>query len=155
VSSTYRMAVTGRVKASPSEVFKIVTDPAMHVEIDGSGMLEAAPEAKTLEAAGDTFEMAMDRESLGDIPMGKYKVLNTVTRIVPDSLLEWNVGTAEHGAYGHLYGWEITAVSGEETEVTNYCDWSAISEEARHRFPIVPREMMERSVAKLVALASA
>jgi hypothetical protein len=39
------MAVSARVKASPSEVFRIVTDPSRHVEIDGSGMLEAAPGA--------------------------------------------------------------------------------------------------------------
>jgi hypothetical protein len=152
VSSEYRMAVTGKVSATPSEVFLIVTDPNMHVEIDGSGMLEAAPEATRLKAAGDTFEIAMDRESLGDIPMGKYKVLNTVTRIVPNELLEWNVGSREHGAYGHLYGWEIAAVSADESQVTNYCEWSGISEAARDRFPIVPREMMEKSVEKLTAL---
>ena len=33
----------------------------MHVEIDGSGMLEAAPGSRRLEAPGDTFEMEMDR----------------------------------------------------------------------------------------------
>jgi hypothetical protein len=96
--------------------------------------------------------MAMDREPLGDIPMGKYQVLNTVTRIVPDALLEWNVGTAEHGPFGHLYGWEIATVDGA-TQVTNYCDWSKISEEARDRFPIIPEAMMEQSVARLIALA--
>jgi hypothetical protein len=154
VSSAYRLAVTGRAKTSPAEIFRIVTDPEMHVEIDGSGMLEAAPDSKRLAAAGDTFEMAMDRESLGDIPMGKYKVLNTVTRIVPNSLLEWNVGSAEHGPFGHVYGWEISAVNGDETEFTNYCDWTEISEEIRDRFPIVPREMMEQSVANLTALAT-
>jgi hypothetical protein len=84
--------------------------------------------------------------------MGKYTVLNIVTRIVPDSLLEWNVGSAEHGPYGHVYGWEINAVGPDETEVTNYCDWTEIPEEARDRFPIVPRPMMEKSVENLVAL---
>jgi hypothetical protein len=152
VSNTNRLAVSGQVKASPSEVFLIVTDPAMHVKIDGSGMLVTALDSTRLEAPGDTFEMAMDRESLGDIPMGKYQVLNTVTRIVPDSLVEWNVGTAEHGAFGHLYGWEISAVDGG-TQVTNYCDWNNISEEARDRFPIVPQTMMEQSVGRLIALA--
>jgi hypothetical protein len=117
-------------------------------------MLEAAPDAKRLAAPGDTFEMDMDRESLGDLPMGKYKVLNTVTRIEPDALLEWNIGSREHGAFGHVYGWEITAVGPDETQVTNYCDWSAISESVRDRFPIVPRSMMEKSVEKLVALAT-
>jgi hypothetical protein len=152
VSSDYRLSVTGRVHATPSEVFRIVCNPNMHAQIDGSGMLEAAPGATQLEAAGDTFEVAMDREPLGDIPMGKYKVLNTVTRIVPDELLEWNVGSAEHGAFGHLYGWEITAVGDDESEVTNYCDWSGISDGVRERFPIIPREMMEKSVENLTTL---
>jgi hypothetical protein len=152
MSAVNRLAVTRTVHASPSEVFRIVTDPQMQVTIDGSGMLEAAPDAKRLEEVGDTFVMDMDRESLGDIPMGKYTVLNTVTRIVPDALLEWNVGSAERGPYGHVYGWEITAVRPDETEVTNYCDWSEIPEEARDRFPIVPRSMMEKSVDNLAAL---
>ena len=51
-------------------------------------MLEAAPGVRRFTAVGDTFEMDMDREPLGDVPMGKYQVLNTVTRIVPDELLE-------------------------------------------------------------------
>jgi hypothetical protein len=152
MSAANRLAVTKTVHASPSEVFRIVSDPQMQVTIDGSGMLMAAPNAERLAAVGDTFVVDMDRESLGDIPMGKYTVLNTVTRIVPDTLIEWNVGSAERGPYGHVYGWEITAVRPDETEVTNYCDWTDIPEEARDRFPIVPRAMMEKSVENLVAL---
>jgi hypothetical protein len=154
VPSTNRLAVSRTVKASPAEVFRVVTDPALQVEIDGSGMLVAAPGATRLAAAGDTFEMDMDRESLGDIPMGKYSVLNTVTRIIPDALLEWNVGSKERGPYGHVYGWEMSAVNAQETEVTNYCDWTDIPEEARGRFPIVPRAMMEKSVENLATLVA-
>jgi hypothetical protein len=154
MSDANRLAVSGTVRARPSDVFRIVTDPNLQVEIDGSGMLEAAPDATRLEAVGDTFEMDMDRESLGDIPMGKYKVLNTVTRIVPDALLEWNVGSIEGNAFGHVYGWEMTAVGPDETEVTNYCDWTGIPEDYRERFPIVPKAMMEQSVENLVAFVS-
>jgi uncharacterized protein YndB with AHSA1/START domain len=154
VSSADRIAASRTVTASPAEIFRIVTDPAMHVEIDGSGMLEAAPGARRLEAPGDTFEMDMDREPLGDVSMGKYKSVNTVTRIVPDALLEWNVGLPDHGPYGHVYGWEITAVGPGETEVTNYCEWTNIPEMARPHFPIVPVAMLEKSVENLAALAS-
>ena len=153
MSNIHRLAISKRVRATPAHVFEIGSDPNMHVVIDGSRMLEAAPGAKRLTAPGETFEIAMDRESLGDLPMGKYKVLNTVTRIVPNELFEWNVGSREHGAFGHVYGWEITAVSADETDVTNYCDWSAISEGVRDRFPIVPKEMMERTVENLAHLA--
>ena len=154
MSSADRIAASRTVTTSPAEVFRIVTDPAMHVEIDGSGMLEAAPGARRLEAPGDTFEMDMDREPLGDRPMGKYKSLNTVTRIVPDELVEWNVGSAERGPYGHVYGWEITAVSPGETQITNYCAWPDIPEYAREHFPIVPLAMLEKSVENLAALVS-
>jgi hypothetical protein len=150
--SAYRIAVSRSTKAPPSTVFRIVCDPNMQVKIDGSGMLQAAPNSRRLAAVGDTFEMEMDREPLGDLPMGKYKALNTVTRIVPDTLLEWNVGSKERGAYGHVYGWEIAALSSDETEVTNYCDWTDTPEKARDRFPIVPQSMMEKTVENLVAL---
>jgi uncharacterized protein YndB with AHSA1/START domain len=154
VSSPDRIAASRTVAASPAEIFRIVTDPAMHVEIDGSGMLEAAAGAQRLEAPGDTFVMDMDREPLGDVAMGKYKSVNTVTRIVPDALLEWNVGVPDRGPYGHVYGWEITAVGPGETEITNYCEWPNIPEKARPYFPIVPLAMLEKSVANLSALVS-
>ena len=96
--------------------------------------------------------MDMDRASLGDQPMGKYQSVNTVTRIVPDELLEWNVGLPGKGPFGHVYGWEITAVGPGETRVTNYCEWPDIPEFARPHFPIVPLAMLEKSVDNLAAL---
>ncbi len=147
-----RIAASRIVRAHPSKIFRILCDPRMQVEIDGSGMLQAAPEAKPVEAVGDTFVMEMDREPLGDLPMGKYKALNTVTKIVPDALLEWSVGNKERPSFGHVYGWEIAAVDSEHTEVTNYCDWTDTPEKWHDKFPVVPKGMMEKSVDKLVAL---
>ncbi len=149
-----RIAASRTVAATPAEVFRIVTDPAMHVEIDGSGMLKAAPGARRVEAPGDVFEMAMDREALGDQPMGKYTSVNTVTRIVRDELFEWNVGLPGQGPFGHVYGWEITTTGPNETTVTNYCAWPDIPEYAREHFPIVPLSMLEKSVDNLAALLS-
>ena len=104
-----RITASGTVDASPAEVFRIVTDPAMHVAIDGSGMLQAAPDARRLEAVGDTFEMDMDATALGNATIGKYQVLNTVTKILSDQVLEWSVGSNERGGFGHVYGWEIAS----------------------------------------------
>jgi hypothetical protein len=152
--SEHRLAVSRIVEGTPSTIFKMVCEPAMQVEIDGSGMLQAAPGAKAVTAVGDEFEMEMDREPLGDLPMGKYKALNTVTKIVPDELLEWNVGSRERGAFGHVYGWELAAVDDSHTKATNYCDWTNTPERARDKFPIVPEAMMQRSVDNLAALAA-
>ncbi len=87
-------------------------------------------------------------------PMGKYQSVNTMTRIVPDELLEWNVDRPGKGPFGHVYGWEIEAVGPDETEVTNYCEWPDIPEFARPHFPIVPLAMLEKSVDNLAALAA-
>jgi len=155
--STDRVSVTRRIAAPAHTIFQIVSRPAGHVEIDGSEMLEAAPDDRPLTSVGETFDMDMDRAPLGDIPeMGKYQVRNTVTQIVPDRLFEWGVGAADRPMFGHVYGWQIEPVSDTECDVTNYCDWTNISEEMRSRraWPIVPVEMLEKSVEKLERVAT-
>ena len=37
------------------------------------------------------------------------------------------MGSLEHGTFGHVYGWEISALNGDESDVTNYCDWTDIT----------------------------
>jgi hypothetical protein len=149
--SEERISVSRTMRASAAEIFKIVSHPEGHVDIDGSGMLETAPDAKALTAVGDTFAMDMDREPLGDVPMGKYSVLNVVTRIVPDELVEWTVGGADRSPLGHLYGWALKPAGDGATEVTNYCDWSKIPEKLKDRikWPVVPVSMLERSLDNL------
>jgi hypothetical protein len=155
--SADRISATQRIAAPASKVFQIVSSPAGHVQIDGSGMLEAAPDAKPLTAVGDTFDMDMDRTPLNDIPgLVKYQVRNTVTQIVPDRLIEWSVGSAERPSIGHVYGWQIEPVSDTECDVTNYCDWTGISQRRREQrpWPVVPVEMLERSVENLSRIAT-
>jgi uncharacterized protein YndB with AHSA1/START domain len=157
VASSNRISATRRIAAPASVLFQIVSDPAGHVRIDGSGMLEAAPDARPLTAVGETFDMDMDREPLGDIPdVGKYKVRNTVTQIVPDRLFEWTIGGVDRPPVGHVYGWQLEPVGDSETDVTNYCDWTGISEamRARREWPIVPLHMLEKSVENLDRIAT-
>jgi hypothetical protein len=157
--STDRVSATRRIAAPAHELFLLVSSPEGHVQIDGSGMLVAAPDAQPLTAVGEHFDMDMDREPLGDIPeMGKYQVRNTVTQIIPDRLFEWGIGGKDWPPLGHVYGWQLDPVSDTETDVTNYCDWSAIGDEMRTRtegrWPIVPLEMLERSVENLERIAT-
>ena len=147
-----RVSVTRRIAAPASRVFEVVTDPRGHVRIDGSGMLEASGGESRLTAVGQSFDMDMDRAPLNDIPgMGKYKVRNTVTAIVPDRLLEWNVAGIDKPPVGHVYGWQIEPDGDDACLVTNYCDWSGLGEGSRgaRQWPIVPLEMLERSVDNL------
>jgi hypothetical protein len=155
--SSNRVAATKRIAAPADRLFQIVSNPAGHVEIDGSGMLEAALDVRPLTTVGETFDMDMDRTPLADIPnMTKYKVRNTVTQIVPDRLIEWGVGLVDGPLIGHVYGWQIDPISDSECEVTNYCDWTNLPEERRSQraWPIVPVHMLERSVDNLERVAT-
>ncbi|MFN0029549.1 MAG: polyketide cyclase [Acidimicrobiales bacterium] len=155
--SADRHGVTRRIAAPASAIFKIVADPAGHVAIDGSGMLETAPDARPLTEVGQTFDMAMDRTPLADIPgLVKYSVRNIVTQLVPDRLVEWTVGLADGTTVDHVYGWQLEPVGDHETDVTNYCDWTNISPEmrAKRSWPVVPLAMLEASVVKLDHLAT-
>jgi hypothetical protein len=156
--SDRRVSATRRIAAPAGRLFEIVSSPEGHVRIDGSGMLEAASNAGPVTAVGDVFDMDMDRTPLSDIPgLVKYKVRNTVTQFVPDRLFEWAVGTPERpDRYGHVYGWLIEPVSDTECDVTNYCDWTAVAQKYldRRPWPVVPVEMLEKSVANLEGIAA-
>jgi hypothetical protein len=155
--SSERISATRRIAAPASKIFQIVSSPDGHIQIDGSGMLEASPGARPLTAVGDTFDMDMDRTPLNDIPnLVKYNVRNTVTQFVPDRLIEWTVGSADRPPLGHVYGWQIEPVSDTESEVTNYCDWTAIAQATKDRrpWPVVPVEMLEKSVQNLDRIAT-
>jgi hypothetical protein len=148
-----RVTVSRTINAPAAKIYALVSHPQGHVDIDGSGMLEAAVDARPLTAVGDTFDMDMDREPLGDIPLGKYKVRNTVTAIEPGALIEWNVGGVDMPPVGHVYGWQLTpSADGAATEVSLYCDWSGITDQMRaagREWPIVPEHMLERSLDNL------
>jgi hypothetical protein len=155
-----RVSATRRIAASASDIFGIVTDPAKHVEIDGSHMLVARRMPSPC-AVGDSFVVNMDRDALGDLPLGKYTVRNVVTRMNPDKLLEWTVGGVDSAPLGHVYGYELVPVGAGETDVTLYCDWSgfnwqAVPEAMRSqvRFPVVPKMALITTLEKLDRVAT-
>src|SRR5580698_10416273 len=70
---TDRIEVTRPIPATPAAIFYIVRSPAGRVAIDASGMLQDFS-GEPAEKVGDTFVIHMDRESLNDVPLGKYDV---------------------------------------------------------------------------------
>ena len=150
-SESQRISVERVINAPAADIYALVTDPAGHVRIDGSGMLVEAPDAAPVSAVGDTFRMEMDREPLGDLPMGRYAVINTVTAIEPDRLIEWAVGGEGRTPIGHVYGFRLEPVDDTTTTVTSYCDWSGLHPKlvGRIEFPVVPASMMEQTLARL------
>lgn len=149
-----RISVERVVHASAADIYALVTDPAGHVRIDGSGMLVEAPDGRPVTAVGDTFTMEMDREPLGDLPMGRYSVLNTVTALETDRLVEWTVGSRGRTPIGHVYGFVLEPIDDTSTRVTSYCDWSRLHSKlvGKIAFPVVPASMMEETLDRLAEL---
>jgi hypothetical protein len=72
-----RVQVSARrpIAASAAKIFQVLSDPASHPALDGSGMLRVSPEQPAVGRVGDTFMMSMYLPELGD-----YMMLNRVTR---------------------------------------------------------------------------
>ncbi|MER8032080.1 SRPBCC family protein [Streptomyces bauhiniae] len=136
--TTERFEVTRQMAASPSTIFEVLRSPQGHVAIDSSGMLQSA-EGDPVSAVGDQFLVHMDREALGDLPMGRYDVTVIITRYEPDTLLEWTISGTIQPPIRHLYGYRLTP-NDSGTLVTSYYDWSQIDDKYRKAaiFPVIP-----------------
>lgn len=151
MSAAERVSATRTIAASPAAVWAVIADPRGHVAIDGSGMLMSAPDAEPLQAVGQQFLISMDREALGDLPLGRYTVVNTVTKLEPEAVLEWSVAGESFPAIGHVYGYLLQPADDETTVVTSYCDWSAVPDKWRSRvtWPVVPQTALRSSLGIL------
>ncbi|HEY2225899.1 SRPBCC family protein [Actinomycetospora sp.] len=134
-----RFEVQRTVPADPHQIFEVLTDPIGHVAIDSAGMLMDAT-GETVTAVGDEFVVHMDREALGDRPLGRYDVTVSITAFEPDRAIAWTiVGGVAKPPIGHVYGYRLEPVDGG-TLVTSYYDWSDIDPVWRERdiFPVIP-----------------
>ncbi|AZG47199.1 SRPBCC family protein [Gordonia insulae] len=134
---TERFEVQRLINADPAAIFALLSSPEGHVTIDSSGMLQSADGA-SVAAVGDEFLVHMDRESLNDLPMGKYDVKVIITEFEQDRLIEWTIAGTVRPPLDHRYGYRLETADGG-TLVTSYYDWSrVVREDIRGRFPILP-----------------
>jgi hypothetical protein len=144
---------TDRVIAAPAaDIFALLCDPQGHVAIDSSGMLQDAS-GDQVAAAGDSFVVHMDRESLNDFPeMGRYDVTVTIKELEPDRLISWTVLGRVRPQIGHVYGYRLEpdAESGG-TRVTSFYDWSDIHPdwEAMGIFPVLSENALRGTLGIL------
>jgi hypothetical protein len=122
--TTERLEVPRTIKADPATIFRVLSDPAGHVAIDSSGMLQAST-GEPVTAVGDSFVVHMDRESLNDFPMGEYDVTVTIKTLVPDREIAWTILGQIRPPIGHVYGYTLEPTD-DGTLVTSYYDWSEI-----------------------------
>lgn len=142
-----RFEVTRLIQASPADIFAVLTSPAGHVTIDSSGMLQSA-DGSPVTAVGDEFVVHMDRESLNDLPMGKYDVHVIITGFEADRLIEWTIAGTVRPPLDHRYGYRLESTD-DGTLVTSYYDWSRVRDDVRGRFPIIPEAAIRATLGIL------
>lgn len=145
-----RFEVQRTIAADAAAIFSIVCDPRGHVAIDASGMLQSAT-GEPARAVGDTFVIHMDRESLGDLPMGKYDVIVTITGYEQDRFITWEVSGGGRPSIGHYYGYRLEPAADCGTIVTSIYDWSQIGErwKATGAWPIIPESALKATLGIL------
>ena len=144
-----RFEVQRLIPADPSTIFAVVSDPKGHVAIDASGMLQSWS-GEPAGAVGDTFVIHMDREALGDYPMGKYDVTVTITGYEQDEYISWEVSGEGFPSIGHYYGYRLEPAD-DGTLVTSIYDWSNIGEDwrATGAWPIIPESALKATLGIL------
>ncbi|MFI5625731.1 polyketide cyclase [Nocardioides sp. NPDC051685] len=136
------------IPASPADIFAVLVDPDGHVAIDASGMLQSA-DGSPVGAVGDRFDVHMDRESLGDIPLGKYDVTVIITGFEPDRWIEWTIEGTIKPPIGHRFGYELEQLESGDTRVTSYCDWSTAVPGWKRIFPIIDQKSIRATLGIL------
>jgi hypothetical protein len=97
----------------------------------------------------------MDREALGDYPMGLYDVTVTITTLIPDREIAWTILGQIRPQIGHIYGYTLEPVDGG-TRVTSYYDWSSIDPEWKKAniFPVIPQGALRATLGILARTAA-
>lgn len=142
-----RLEAQRAIAADPPAIFAILKAPQGHVTFDSSGMLMAAS-GSPAGSAGDSFVVHMDREALGDYPLGLYDVTVRFVRYEEDKEIAWTVEGNLN--LGHVYGYRLESIDGG-TLVTSYYDWSGVSQEWKdaHIFPVIPESALKATLGIL------
>ncbi|MDT9591729.1 polyketide cyclase [Nocardioides zeae] len=151
---TERIETTRVIAAPASAIYDVLTDPEGHVDIDSSGMLQAAT-GRRPRVVGDTFVVHMDREALGDIPdLRDYDVTVVIETLEPDREVAWSIIGRVRPPIGHVYGYRLEpAEPGEDgrerTLVTSYYDWSGARDDWKKVFPVVSEQHLRGTLGIL------
>ena len=146
---TDRIEVQRTIDAAPGDIFAVLCDPQGHVAIDATGMLQDA-EGAPVQAVGDSFIVHMDREALGDFPLGRYDVSVMISEYEQDSLIAWTILGQIRPQIGHVYGYRLEPAD-DGTLVTSFYDWTDIDQHWRDAdiFPVVSEAALKATLGIL------
>jgi len=126
------ISVSRVIEAPAAEIFAVLSKPAMHPFIDGTGMAQSADEDFIISKAGDVFVMHMTHWSLGN-----YGMENHVIEFEPERRIVWEprVHTYQESDFPgdpnvpetRYWGWELEPLGTNLTRVTEFYDGSRLS----------------------------
>ncbi len=124
------VSVSRRIEAPAETVFKLLIDPSMHPDIDGSGMVRKAESTGLITGVGATFTMEMHNPEMGDYKVTNYVVEYELNRCVGWEPVLSGASRAEDEAEigeraAHRWVYKLSAVGPSTTLVTEIYDCSS------------------------------
>lgn len=123
------ISVSRDIDASADRIFDVLCRPALHLDVDGTGMLRGAREEIVISKVGDSFTMNMFNDEMGD-----YIMESRVVDFEPDRRIVWEPTLlsiekpefqTDIGEPGfHQWGWQLEPLNDHRTRVTASFDCS-------------------------------
>lgn len=148
MSDTKSITVERVLQASSDAVFDVLSNPARHVELDGSGFVKGDVGSNRIQQVGDVFTMDMEGEHMG----GEYRTDNHVTGYSANKLLAWQTAPSGQEPPGWQWVWELESQGSDSTLVRHTYDWSRVSDKellSKVSFPLVSEAQLEESLTRL------
>ncbi len=123
------VSVSKTIGAPADQLFSILTRPASHPLIDGSGMLREATSDAVLTGVGDVFTMTMHNDEMGDYEMSNYVVQYELNRQIGwEPALKAATREEDQEGIGdraeHRWAFDLVPVDASSTLVTETYDCS-------------------------------
>jgi uncharacterized protein YndB with AHSA1/START domain len=139
------VSATREIAAPAGRIFELIADPTQQPRWDGNNNLAEAPPGQRVRAQGDAFTMTTTKQ--------KVKT-NYVVEFDEGRRIAWEPADAGEEPAGHVWRWELEAMSPTRTRVTHTYDWTGLKDErkldsARSRTP----QMLKASLDRLADLA--
>ncbi|WP_139978098.1 SRPBCC family protein [Nocardioides litoris] len=145
-----RIQVQRTIDAPTTAVFDVLSNPARHAELDGSGFVVSDDRTDRITGTGQTFRMNMTGDHMG----GDYQTDNTVTGYDANKLLAWQTAPAGTEPPGWEWVWELEADGSDATTVTLTYDWAKVTDPdilSKVSFPLVTQQQLDDSLGNLAS----
>jgi hypothetical protein len=153
LSSDTSITVSREIPASATEIFDVLSNPARHHELDGSGFVRGVDHGDRITANGQKFRMNMSGDHMG----GDYQMDNTVSGYDPHKLIAWKPAPAGTEPPGWEWMWELKPEGSNATNVSLTYDWQHVTDKeilSKVSFPLVSEHQMEQSLSHLAEAVS-